>query len=58
MAQQMEKRLGPLRLRVRSLASLSGLRIQGCRVARIRPLIWKLPYATGAALKREINTIK
>ena len=45
---------------VRSLALLSGLRIQSCRelwrrsaaVAPIGPLAWEPPYATGAVLKR------
>ena len=52
-------RLGTMRLQVRSLASLSGLRIQPCcglwcrpaATALIRPLAWKHLYATGAALK-------
>ena len=53
-----------MRLRVRSLASLSGLRIQHCRelwcrpaaVALIRPLAWEPPYAAGVALKRQKKT--
>ena len=48
-------------MRVRSLALLSGLRIQGCHelwcrpaaIAPIIPLAWELPYATGMALKKE-----
>ena len=58
-----------MRLEVRSLASLSGLRIQHCRrrgsdlelwlwcrlaaVALISPLAWETPYAMGAAIKRK-----
>ena len=50
-----------MRTWVRSLALLSGLRTPcccGCGVrpaaaAPIRPLAWELPYAAGAALKRE-----
>ena len=49
-----------MRMRVRSLASLSGLRIWrwcGCDIdlaaaAIVRPLAWELPYATGVALTR------
>ena len=49
-----------MRLRVQSLASLSGLRIQRfcelwCRsaaTALIRPLAWEPPYAEGAALEK------
>ena len=50
--------LGSMRTWVRSLASLSGLRIQHCcglcpaAATLIQPLIWELPYAVGAALKR------
>ena len=52
-------RLGTMRWRVRSLASLSGLRIQRCcelwcrpaAVALIGPLAWEPPYPEGAALK-------
>ena len=48
-----------MRLRVRSLDLLSGLRIQRCRelwcrpaaVAPIQPLAWDLPYAANATLK-------
>ena len=50
-----------MRLRIRSLASLSGLRMRCCHelwcrlaaVAPIRPLAWKPPYATGATPKEE-----
>ena len=49
-----------MRLRVRSLALLSGLRIPRCRelwckpatTALIRPLAWEPPYAVGAALEK------
>ena len=48
-----------MRMWVRSLAALSGLRIRHCSelwcrpaaAAPIRPLAWELPYATGTALK-------
>ena len=61
MAQGKRIRLGTLRLWVRSLALLSGLRIWcccevGCRpaaIAPIGPLAWEPPYASGAALKRK-----
>jgi len=59
---------GTMRLRVRSLASLSGLRIWHCcelwcrlqtwlwyrlaATALIGPLAWEPPYATGAALEK------
>ena len=54
-------RLGTLRLRVRSLALLSGLGIRRCcelwcRLAAtvpIKPLAWEPPYDTGAALKKD-----
>ena len=60
MAQRKRIRLGTMRLRIQSRASLSGLRIQWCRelwcrpaaVALIRPLAWEPPYAMGAALKK------
>ena len=57
-----------MRLRVRSLASISGLRIQRCRelwcrlqmqlesrvaVALVRPLAWEPPYAAEAALEKK-----
>ena len=50
-----------MRLWVRSLALLSGLRIQHCCelwcgpavIAPIRPLAWESPYAVGAALEKE-----
>ena len=53
-------RLGTMRLRVRSLALLSGLRMRRCRelwcrpaaTAPIQPLAWELPYAVGAALEK------
>ena len=53
--------LGTMRLWVRSLALLSGLRILSCcelwcrlaAIAPIRPLTWELPYASGVALKRQ-----
>ena len=59
-------RLGTVRLQVRSLASLSGLRIQRCHelwhrlaaTALIGPLAWEPPYATGAALKSKTKTNK
>jgi len=58
---QRKRGLGTSRLRVRSLASLSGLRIQGCPELPCRPaavaliclLAWEPPYAVGAALKRK-----
>ena len=63
-------RLVSMRMRVRSLALLSGLGIQYCcelwyrsqmQLGRIlqqlqlqfQPLAWKLPYAVGAALKKQ-----
>ena len=57
MAQRKQIRLGTIRLRVRSLASLSGLRIRRCgelwcrpaAVAPIEPLAWAPPYAASAA---------
>ena len=58
-----------MRMRVRSLASLSGLkdpefpRAAGCRHSSdpvllwmwhlFHPLVWELPHATGAALKKK-----
>ena len=61
MVQWKRIQLGIMRLQVRSLASLSGLRIWCCRelwcrpaaATPIRPLAWETPYATGAALKRQ-----
>ena len=61
MAQWKQIRLGTVRLRVQSLASLRGLRIPHrrelwCRpaaTALIRPLAWELPYAPDVALKRQ-----
>ena len=49
-----------MRTQLRSLALLSGLRIQCCRelwcrpaaTAPIRPLAWEPPYVTGVALKK------
>ena len=49
-----------MRLRVQSLASLSGLRIQRCHelwckpaaTAPIRPLGWEPPYAKSAVLEK------
>ena len=72
--------LGSMRLWVRSLALLGGLRIQHCcdlqcrsqtwlgsvitvavprlaAVALIPPLVWKLPYTVGAALKGKTKLI-
>ena len=48
-------------MQVQSLALLSGLRIWCCHelqcrlaaAAQIQPLAWKLPYATGVALKKK-----
>ena len=66
MAQWKRIRLGTMRLQVRSLASLSGLRIWHygrsqmdlvllwCKLAAaalIQPLAQELPYAAGTALK-------
>ena len=50
-----------MRMWVRSLALLSGLRIRRCgelwcrpeATLSIRPLAWEPPYAVGAALKRQ-----
>ena len=61
MAQQKRIRLGTMRLQVRSLASLSGLRIWHCRelwcrpaaVAPTGPLAWETPCAMDAALKKK-----
>ena len=60
-AQQKWIRLGIMRLRVRSLASLHGWRIWGCRelwcrsgtTALIHPLAWEPPYAMGVTLKKK-----
>ena len=60
MAQRKRTRLGTMRLRVRSLASLSGLRVRRCRelwrrlaaTALIGPLAWEPPDAVGVALKK------
>ena len=59
MAQQKQIRLGATRFRVRSLPSLSGLRIWCCcelwcrlaAVALIQPLAWEPPCDTSVALK-------
>ena len=68
LVQQKWIQLGTMRLWVRSLASLSGLRIccyhelwcklqrrlgSAAAVALIGPLAWEHPYAAGAALKRQ-----
>ena len=58
-AQQLTNPTRNMRLQVRSLALLSGLRIQHCHelcyrpadVAPIRPLAWEPSHATGKALK-------
>ena len=58
-AQWKRIQLGTMKLRVRSLALLSGLGIQCCcelwcrlvATAPIRPLAWEPPYAAGAALE-------
>ena len=47
-----------VKMQVRSLASLGGLRIwccSGCDIDRRcgNPLGWELPYATGVAIKRK-----
>ena len=75
-AQGKQIQLGTMRLRVRSLASLHGLKIRHCCELWCRPqtwlksgvaiavtssyssnltLAWKLPYATGVALKSKNN---
>ena len=62
MAQQKRIRLGTMRLQVRSLTSLSGLRIRRCcelwhrlvATALIQPVAWEPPYAVGSALKKNI----
>ena len=59
MVQQKRIQLGAMRLRVRSLTLLNGLRTWHCcelwyrpaAVAQIGPLAWEPPYAKGAALK-------
>ena len=56
MAQQKQIPLGTIRLWVRSLALVCGLRIwryYGCGVVPIRPLAWEPPCAVGAPLKRQ-----
>ena len=60
MAQWKQIQLGTLRLWVRSMALLSGLRIQRCcelwcrlaATAPIRPLAWEPPCVAGAALEK------
>ena len=59
-AQQKRIRLGTMKLRVRSMASLSGFRIWRChelwcRSTAVAPIAiaWEPPYATGVALKRK-----
>ena len=62
-AQRKRIRLETTRLCVRSLALLSGLRIQCCcelwcglgTTAPIKPLAWEPPYVAGGALKRPKN---
>ena len=73
MAQQKQIRLGTMRLWVRSLASLSGLRIRRCcelgsgiawlwcrpaAVTPIRPLAWEPLYAACVALKKKTKDKK
>ena len=61
MVQWKRIRLGTMRLRVRSLALRSGLRIWHCcelwcrppATALIHPLAWDPPYAAGVALKEQ-----
>ena len=52
MVQWKQIRLGTMRLRVQSLALLSGLKIwlRLAATAPIRPLAWEPPPAAGAAL--------
>ena len=55
MAQWLTTQLVSMRMQVRSLASLSGLRLW-CRlaaVALIQHLAQETPYATGVALKKD-----
>ena len=66
MIQRKSIQLGTMMLKVQSLDSLSGLKIQCCcelwcwpiAVASIRPLAWEPPYAMGAALKSKTNKQK
>ena len=59
MVQQKQIQLGTMKLQVRTLALLRGLRIWRCHelwcrpaaTALIRPLVWELPFAVGSALK-------
>ena len=65
MVQQKQIWLGTMRLWVRSLALLSGSRIQRCcelwcrlsATAPIGPLAWEPPYATDVALKKKKKKI-
>ena len=60
-AQWKQIRLGSMRMQVRCLASLNGLRIQHCRelwhrpsaTAPIQSLVWEPPYAAGMGKKRK-----
>ena len=59
MAPWLTNRLGTMRLLVRSLALLSGLKLRRCHVlwyrpaaiAPTQPLAWEPPYARGGPLK-------
>ena len=59
MTQWVRTQLVSIRMQVRSLASLNGLRMWRCcgcgvaAIARIGPLAWELPYAAGLALKKK-----
>ena len=61
MVQQKQIQLETMRLQVRPLALLSGLRIRPCRelwcrpeaTALIGPLAWESSHAEGVALKRQ-----
>ena len=63
-AQRKRIQLGTMRLQVRSLASLRGLRIRHCpelwcgpaAVALIQPLAWEPPHMVVAALKGQKTT--
>ena len=65
MAQWKQIRLGTMRLWVRPLPSISGLRSWHCRelwcrlaaTSLIRPPAWEPPCASGAALKRQKKKI-
>ena len=66
MVQWKQIQLGSMRLWVRTLVLLSGLKIWHCcelwcrtaAVAPIAPLAWEPPYAAGAALKRQMTINK